>query len=119
VEGMAPQERVFEDLMAVVPPLLQALDRLAFAARYLHPPTFLELMAAVGAPDDPLRAVRPRLDDWPGEMGGLTSALTTAIDETLSGWDELRAAPQQEDGLGAIFRAFRRLPRALEALYPL
>ena len=43
---MTPQDQVFEDLTVLVPPLLQALDRLAFVSRYLHPPTFMDLLDA-------------------------------------------------------------------------
>ena len=33
-------EAVVDDIVAVLPPLLQSLEALGFIARHLHPPTF-------------------------------------------------------------------------------
>ena len=112
-------ERELEDLVALLPPLLQTLDGLALIARYLNPAQYGEVMDAVGAPDAALRAIRPRLDDWPEAMAPAREALATAADEALTGFAALRAAADEPDGMGALFRALRHLPRAQEALYPL
>jgi phospholipase/carboxylesterase len=108
-----------DDIMALLPPLLQSLEALGFIARYLDPARYGSLMAAAGTPDEALRAARPRLAGWPDRLVGVRAVLETAADETLAGFDELRAAPDQPDGLRAIFRALRHGPRAQEALYPL
>ena len=113
------EERELEDVVALVPPLLQALDRLAFVARYFNPADFGAVMDAVGAPDEALRALRPRLDAWPEALAHIRDALVAAADAALAGFDALRAAPEEPDGLTAVFRALRHLPRAEEALYPL
>lgn len=112
-------DRELEDLTALLPPLLDSLEKLGFVARHLHPPAFGELMAAVGAPETPLRALRPRLDDWSGALVHVRDPLAAAVDAAIAGWDELRAAQEDPDGLAVVFRALRHLPRAQEALYPL
>ena len=49
-------EAVVDDIVAVLPPLLQSLEALGFIARYLNPPDFDRVMEAAGKPDDALRA---------------------------------------------------------------
>lgn len=107
------------DLVAVLPPLLQAMERLEFVARYLHPPNLEAVLAAVGEPDAALREVRPRLDGWPPGLADVQQSLAAATDAALAAYDALRAAPGDPDGLMAVFRALRSLPRAQAALYPL
>ncbi len=58
-------EAVVDDIVAVLPPLLQSLEALGFIARHLNPPEFDSVMEAAGQPDQALQAVRPRLADWP------------------------------------------------------
>ena len=113
------EERELDDIVALAPPLLQALERLAFVARYFNPTQYGELMEAVGDPDGALAAERPRLEAWPAELAQVRVALSAASDAALAAFAELRAAPEQDDGLTAVFRALRHLPRAQEALYPL
>lgn len=113
------EERELDDLVAFLPPLLQALERLGFVARHLNPPDFDAVMAAVGQPDADLRAQGRRLDAWPAELDRIRTCLITAANEALAAYDGLRAAPQDPDRLTAIFRALRHLPQAQEALYPL
>jgi len=45
--------------------------------------------------------------------------LEAASDATLAAFEGLRFAPEQADGIRAVFRALRHAPRAQEALYPL
>ena len=112
-------DKTLDDVVAVLPPLLQALDRLGFISRYLDPAQFDRVMDAVGEPEVALAAERHRLDGWPAEMADVQTALATASDAAISAFEALRAAPQAEDGLMASFRALRELPKALEAIYPL
>ncbi len=108
-----------DDLVVLLPPLLRSLEALGFVARHLNPPDFEAVMDAVGAPDQALRAARPRLAAWPERLAGARAGLEAASDAVLAGFDELRAAPHQPDELRAVFRALRHAPRAQEALYPL
>ena len=52
-------EAVVDDIVAVLPPLLQSLEALGFIARHLNPPDFDSVMEAAGTPDQALQAVRP------------------------------------------------------------
>ena len=112
-------EAVVDDIVAVLPPLLQSLEALAFIARHLNPPEFGAVMEAAGSPDQALQAVRPRLGGWPEEFAGLSASLEVASDAALAAFAELRAVEHGEGDLIAVFRALRHVPRAQEALYPL
>ena len=112
-------EAVVDDIVAVLPPLLQSLEALGFIARHLNPPDFGRVMQAAGAPDQALQAVRARLADWPAEFAHLRAPLETASDAALAAFEGLRAVQNGHGDLIAVFRALRHGPRAQEALYPL
>ena len=112
-------EAVVDDIVAVLPPLLQSLEALGFIARHLNPPDFDRVMEAAGAPDQALQAVRPRLTDWPAQFAHLRAPLQTASGEALAAFEGLRAVQNGDGDLIAVFRALRHAPRAQEALYPL
>src|SRR5947208_16491201 len=76
-------------------------------------------MEAVGTPDRDLRAARAALESPPDELTGVHAQLLRAADAALAACEGLRKAPGEPDGVRAAFRAFRYLPRAKEALYPL
>lgn len=106
-------------LIAILVPLLQSLERLRFLSRHLHPPAFASVMAAIGAPDQALRAAMTARTDWPAEMAGARDALLRAADETLAAFDALRAAQAGGGDVGQIYGALHHVPVALEALYAL
>ena len=112
-------EAVVDDIVAVLPPLLQSLEALGFIARHLNPPDFDSVMEAAGTPDQALQAVRARLSDWPEEFAAIRTALEAASDATLAAFEGLRAVQHGNGDLVAVFRALRHAPRAQEALYPL
>ena len=112
-------EAVVDDIVAVLPPLLQTLESLGFIARHLNPPDFGQVMDAAGTPDEALQAVRPRLAEWPEQFAGLKGALEAACDAALSSYQGLRTVLNGEGDLVSVYRALRHVPRALEALYPL
>jgi phospholipase/carboxylesterase len=112
-------EAVVDDIVAVLPPLLQSLEALGFVARHLNPPDFGRVMDAVGTPDQALQDVRARLANWPGEFADIQSSLQTAGDAALAAFEGLRAVQNGNGDLVAVFRALRYAPRAQEALYPL
>ncbi len=113
-------EAVVDDIVAVLPPLLQSLEALGFVARHLNPPDFDEVMAAAGTPEQSLRDVRARLAGWPAQFADIQTSLQAAS-EAVAGRRStgLRAVKQGHGDLMAVFRALRYAPRAQEALYPL
>ena len=112
-------EAVVDDIVAVLPPLVQSLEALSFVARYLNPPDFGRVMEEAGEPDEALRAQRPRLANWPADFSELKDALETASDATLAAFDGLREEQSGNGDLISVFKALRYAPRAQEALYPL
>jgi len=112
-------EAMVDDIVAVLPPLLQSLEALGFVARHLNPPDFGRVMHAVGTPDESLQAVQALLADWPEEFADVRTALQTASDAALKAFEGLRAVQNGNGDLVAVFRALRYAPRAQEALYPL
>ncbi|MBS0333988.1 MAG: phospholipase, partial [Proteobacteria bacterium] len=113
------EDRVADDLAAIVPPLLSALEALGLVARYLNPPELGAVLAAVGAPEGPLREALAELSEWPPELSFVRGALTRACDHTLEAFAGLRAAEAGGGDMGLLFRALREAPRAQSALYPL
>jgi phospholipase/carboxylesterase len=112
-------EAVVDDIVAVLPPLLQSLEALGYVARHLNPPDFGRVMHAVGTPDQALQAAQPRLADWPEDFADVQSALQAASDAALKAFEGLRDVQNGNGDLVAVFRALRHAPRAQEALYPL
>jgi phospholipase/carboxylesterase len=112
-------EAVVDDIVAVLPPLLQSLEALGFIARHLNPPQFDAVMEAAGTPDQALQAERARLAGWPDEFAHLRAPLENASDAALAAFAGLRAVQHGNGDLFAVFRALRHAPRAQEALYPL
>jgi phospholipase/carboxylesterase len=112
-------EAVVDDIVAVLPPLLQSLEALGFIARHLNPPDFQSVMETIGMPDQALQAVRPQLARWPDEFASLQISLEAASDAALAAFKGLRAVQHGHGDLIAVFRALRQFPRAQEALYPL
>ena len=112
-------EAVIDDIVAVLPPLLQSLEALSFVARHLNPPDFERVMEAIGLPDQALEGARSRLAAWPQEFADVRTMLETASDAALKAFAGLRAVQNGNGDLLAVFRALRYAPRAQEALYPL
>jgi phospholipase/carboxylesterase len=110
-------EAVVDDIVVVLPPLLQSLEALAFIARHLNPPDFDRVMDSVGTPEDALRSARTRLGEWPEQFADVRAALVTASDAALAAFAGLRTVQQGHGDLVAVFRAMRYAPRAQEALY--
>jgi phospholipase/carboxylesterase len=112
-------EAVVDDIVAVLPPLLQSLEALSFVARHLNPPDFERVMEAIGLPDQALEGARSRLAAWPEEFVDVRAALEAASDAALKAFTGLRAVQNGNGDLLAVFRALRYSPRAQEALYAL
>jgi phospholipase/carboxylesterase len=112
-------EAVVDDIVAVLPPLLQSLEALSFVSRHLNPPDFDRVMESLGTPEAALETARARLSEWPEQFLDVRTSLDAATDAALAAFDGLRAVQHGEGDLYTAFRALRYVPRALEALYPL
>ena len=112
-------EAVVDDIVAVLPPLLNALEALGFFQRHLHPPAFASVMNAIGTPDQALQTARAAIGDWPEQFAGLRERLDRACNEALATFAGIRDVERGNGDLVAVFRALRHVPRAQEALYPL
>ena len=108
-----------ETTLALLTPLLRALEMLTFVARHLHPPDFEELMASIGAPDEDLKCARASQSQWPERLSGIRTALDAASDAALESFSGLRETLRGEGDIRRVYRALRLLPKGLEALYPL
>jgi phospholipase/carboxylesterase len=108
-------EAVVDDIVAVLPPLLQSLESLGFVARHLNPPDFGRVMEAAGSADEALRAVRPRLAEWPKEFSDIRTALETSSNAALAAFDGLRAVQNGQGDLVSVFNALSaKLPPVSE-----
>jgi len=112
-------EAVVDDIVAVLPPLLQSLEALGFIVRHLNPPDFDRVMDAAGQPDEVLKAARSRLCNWPESFATVRASLESACEAALAAFEGLREVQHGHGDLTAVFRALRHVPRAQEALYPL
>src|SRR5260370_3601848 len=112
-------EAVVDDIVAVLPPLLQSLEALGFVARHLNPPDFDSVMEAAGWSDQALQAVRSRLADWPEQFASVRNSLEAAGDAALAAFAGLRGVQHGNGDMIAEFRALRYASRAQDALYPL
>ena len=70
-------EAVVDDIVAVLPPLLQSLEALGFIARRLNPPDFGKVMQAAGTPDITLQIGAFAID---GLAGGIRRCTDWARD---------------------------------------
>jgi len=108
---------VVDDIVALLPPLLQGMEALQFVARNLHPPAFDTVMEAIGQPEQGLQAARAALGEWPEDFADLRHHLDVASEAVLAGIAGLRAGQQPGGDITMVFRALRYSPRAQEALY--
>ena len=109
-----------EAVQGVLNPLFRALEMLRFIARHVHPPEFEELMASVGQPDAELRSALSGQPAWPAHLSGVGRTLEQASKAVLEAFDDLRRTAEDASGdIRSVYRALRRVPNALQALYPL
>lgn len=111
------QDRELDDIVAVLPPLLQAMETLNVVAR--RPEAAAQAVAAFGRPQEALVEALPRLEAWPDTLDGVRQALTGASAEALAGLEALDVAALEDGDPRRVYRALRHAPRAQEALYPL
>ena len=115
------QERLFDGVVRLLPPLLTTLQVLARAGRHLHPPDLPDIVAAVAPFREPLAEARQAflLLEFPEHLQKFAAALTGTANNVMKGLDGLRDAASHSQPVVAAYSALRFQSRALEALYPL
>ena len=113
-------DRLVDAVAGVLPPLLDALDGLEFAARNLRPEGLERLRLLLSPLGGALRRARPALDEarWPDRLGGPKEALCGSADAALEALARLEAAGAAGDMQEAL-RGARARAAALERLYAL
>lgn len=113
-------EALVDAVMALVPPLLDAMEGLSFIGRHLHPPHFNELIDSVGEADAGMRTGLAAFSAaaWPDDLARFRAHIETAAEAVAKSFDGLRAARDDPNGIIAAYRALRFYARAAEALYP-
>ncbi len=112
---------VVDAIGALLPPLLETLERVGWVQRHLYPPLAPRLAEALApgaeAVAGPLRAFEACA--WPGDLRFVCDRLVDVARQTLelvAAFTDAAQAPGEPIGL---FRALRRFARVQEALYPL
>jgi phospholipase/carboxylesterase len=118
---MADPDELQESLVALIPPVLGALDRLESITRNMHPLRLAELAGSLGPDDSGLLAALARVRDaaWPEQLSPLRDQIVLAGESVLRAHAGLREAAGSTDGRIGAIRASRQQYRAIEALYPL
>lgn len=113
-------DALVEAIVGTVRPMLDALDRLEFIARHVHPPDIASLVEVLDDCDSDLRAAEGAIAGaaWPDHLVAFREQLKRAAGMTLRACGGLREAAVS-GGVRAAVRALRNVGRALEALYPL
>lgn len=111
---------LMEAIVAVVRPLLAALEAQIFIARHLHPPILRELVDFIGTRDSELRSGMASLAaaPWPDHLSGFRDQLGQSAEAADRVFQDLRAAADHPEGMMQAYRALRHHARSLEALYP-
>jgi len=118
---MTPSSDVIDAIGGLLPPLLRALERVAWVQRNLYPPLAPrlaeELAPSVDAIAGPLRAVEALTCQ--DELRFMRDRLVEVARQTLElVADFVEAARSPGEPIG-LYRALRRFARIQEALYPL
>lgn len=111
-------DRHLNELADVTTAVIATLEALGFIGRRLDPARLTALLDAVGAPDAALAERLGAIAGWTGPLRALGEPLESAAREALGGFAALRSGIEAGE-IGAVFRAMRAAPRAMEALYPL
>ncbi len=106
---------------ALIPPLLTALDALAYVGRHLHPPALNELVAGVRQFEAPVAEGLAAFQavDWPEHLSGFADHAQRSAREAVDAFAGLEKCLTQSNPAMGAYRAMSFNTRAVEALYPL
>lgn len=115
------QDEILDAIMALVPALMEALERLYFIGRHLHPPHLDQLLAQFETGDADVIAGREifAAAEWPDDLKNFKAQAERVADEVCLAFEGLRASMNDPNGIVATYRALRHVSRATEALYPI
>lgn len=118
---MVDENALPRPIAAVLPALLDALDRLESITRLMHPSRLPALAASLGTDDNALTAALNELCDAPCPDGLILARdqIAQAVRSVLRAHAGLREAGRSPSGTIGAYRAMRQQYRAIEALYPL
>ncbi len=113
-------EALLNATMALVPPLLTALDALSHAGRHLHPPNLATVVASVIEFREPLQAGYEAFAGmpWPDHLDRFREHLSRSASEALQAFDGLAKCTTQSSPAMGAYRAMSYNTRAVDALYP-
>ena len=112
---------VTDAIAALVPPLLEALERMVWVQRHLHPPLAARLADRLAPKAEALREPLAGCErvDWPDDLHFLRDRLLDVTRRTLEMTTSFVDAARGAGDVSELFRALRRFGRVQEALYPL
>lgn len=113
-------DRLLDATTALIPPLLSALDALAYAGRHLHPPELGEVVAALAGFRAPVEEGLVEFEgaEWPEHLARFRDQTVAAARETIQAFEGLDACLTQRSPAMGAYRAMSFNTRAVEALYP-
>ena len=118
---MSDTDELLDATTAVIPPLLNAIDRLSVAGRYLQPGNIAQLAGDLEPSRLPLQEGLERFSEprWPPHLEAFVAATKLGAELALRSLDEFLSAPQQSNPIFAAYRATGFNIKATEAIYPL
>ena len=116
----ADNDQLLDSISATLPPILTALQALAYVSRHLHPPNLDALVDAVEEAGRPVRESLERFRSvaFPEHLQNFKQCIETVGEHVCGAFDGLAAAVGEADGAMRAYRAMRHYGRAVEALYP-
>lgn len=113
-------DELLDATTALIPPLLTALDALAYTGRHLHPPDLPELVAGIAGFQAPLADGLTRFQSvqWPEHLSRFSAHAIKSASEALQAFEGLEACLTQRNPAMGAYRAMSFNTRAVEALYP-
>lgn len=104
----------------MLPPVLNALEALAYVGRHLHPPNLPSLAGAVSDNAEPVRVglAQFKAAEFPASFENFKDCVIRAAEHVLSAHERLDAAAGAMNGAMDGYRAMGEYTRAVQALYP-
>ena len=113
-------EPLLDAVSGVLPPLMSALEALAWFARHLHPPNLAALADAVASAGQSVEAGLERFRDteFPEQFAPFKDHVLRAGEHVRRAFEGISSAAGDPNGALEAYRALGHQTRAVEALYP-